>query len=226
VTVPPVTPTLPYALNATGQSATRYAVSTYLENTMPPMLDAFRQNLHLSIEQLPNPERITPGYEGLWNVEVYPTIAVGVGNSRNFSRQGFTDDGGSLYEITYPVSIYYWVMAEGDEAAVISIGERDIYAAVIRSLIVTRASFGTAGQAPDGKALVRADESTLEEIPYEPSYTTHGRYIAAGQTNFDVTSTERSTLTAIGQALTVSATGTIVGATQPLPGTISLGDGS
>lgn len=200
-----------------GPSGIRTVVLSWLTAHLPRLLEGMRIVSNLSTAELPDPVRVSPGYEGLWQIDVYPTVAIGVTGSSGYVLRDHSPLG-DVFEINYTLSVYYWVEDHGEDAAISVIGKRDAYAMAVRSALLLQPTLGTLGQAADGTAYLRTDESTIAEHPYDPSNTRGGRYIAAGMTSIDVKVSEITSLTPVGTTETVHLVGLrVVPASKPGP---------
>ena len=192
-----------------GATHVRDVVISYLENTLPSLLQTARNDWGLTANFLPDPFEYsrTEAFE-MGNDS--PIISCNVANMDGLYRQEIDPDNALIkYSMKYSVQLFLWIRTPVDEVGQNITGTtdskydstvqlRDDYAALIRNALLLSPSLGS----PD--ALM--DESTLTENYSDTTGQGNGSWISSVRFNFDLKLDEVLRTGILGEADTVSIT--------------------
>lgn len=172
-----------------GPAGIRTALADFYREWLPQHAPACRAAWGLSDAELPVPasvpeDRRRDAYldRSPAALDRWPVLAVNSGR-RSHTESDRADDGSPIYVATYPIRIYSWVRAGGQEATALM---RDNLASAVAVTTLAHAALGTAGAlALDHGSLV-LDFSDVSAVKGD-------RFVAGSYVGFNVRATETLT---------------------------------
>jgi len=181
-----------------GATVVRSAVVSYLENTLPTIIEQARTDWTMDEYTLPYPVKYD-AYEP-YALDRWPLLGVNVVQASMFNRLHYDDAMSQQYMAQYNVRVFTWVRTPMDENDIPiepeyseSIRLRDDLAACVRATLLRSGSLGQ-------PSAILFDEASLTEEYSEATGVRGDRFVAGVIHSFDIRVDESIPLDGLGDA--------------------------